>query len=280
MEVILAKTAGFCFGVDRAVSQAVEEAAKADGPVYTYGPLVHNEEVIKDLESKGIRAVSSEEIDQLEGGIVIIRAHGIPKAEQEKLEGRGFRVIDLTCPFVKRIHRIVKEASEAGSFIVITGNKDHPEVKGIVGWCEGPSCVIADENDISMIPEDMPITIVSQTTFNAKKFKELVEKISERSYNNHVVNTICNATQERQTEAGAIAEQADVMIVIGGRESSNTQKLFEICRSACPRTYYIQTPDDLKTLSFAPVSSVGITAGASTPNNIIQEVYSHVRGKQ
>ena len=280
MEVILAKTAGFCFGVDRAVSRAVEEAEKADGPVYTYGPLVHNEEVIRDLESKGIRAVTAEELEGLDGGTVIIRAHGIPKAEQEKLVLHGFKVVDLTCPFVKRIHRIVQEASEAGQTVVITGNKDHPEVKGIVGWCGGKAIVIADESGIPEIPQDAPVTVVSQTTFNYKKFKELVEKISERSYNNHVVNTICNATQERQTEAGAIAERADVMIVIGGRESSNTQKLFEICRSACPRTYYIQTPDDLKTLSFAPVSSVGITAGASTPNNIIQEVYSHVRGKQ
>jgi len=277
MEVILAKTAGFCFGVDRAVSQAVEEAAKADGPVYTYGPLVHNEEVIKDLESKGIRAVSSEEIDQLEGGIVIIRAHGIPKAEQEKLEGRGFRVIDLTCPFVKRIHRIVKEASEAGSFIVITGNKDHPEVKGIVGWCEGPSCVIADENDISMIPEDMPITIVSQTTFNAKKFKELVEKISERSYNKHVVNTICNATQERQTEASAIAERADVMIVIGGKNSSNSAKLYEICSKECANTQFVQTWRDLNLSPAGKEQIIGITAGASTPKNIIEEVQNNVR---
>ena len=280
MEVILAKTAGFCFGVDRAVRQAVEEAAKTDGPVYTYGPLVHNEEVIKDLESKGIRTVSAEELEKLDGGTVIIRAHGIPKAEQEELEERGFRVVDLTCPFVKRIHKIVKEASEAGDTIVITGNKDHPEVKGIVGWCDGPAYVLDDESGIAQIPQDAPITVVSQTTFNAKKFKELVEKISERSYNKHVVNTICNATQERQTEASAIAERADVMIVIGGRQSSNTQKLYDICRSACHRTYYIQTPEDLTTLSFAPVSSVGITAGASTPNNIIQEVYTHVRGNQ
>ena len=156
---------------------------------------------------------------------------------------------------------------------------DEMEVKGIVGWCAGPSYVLDDESGISQIPQDAPITVVSQTTFNAKKFKELVEKISERSYNKHVVNTICNATQERQTEASAIAERADVMIVIGGRQSSNTQKLYDICRSACHRTYYIQTPEDLTTLSFAPVSSVGITAGASTPNNIIEEVYTHVRSK-
>ena len=288
MEVILAKTAGFCFGVGRAVKEAELTAASGEGPVYSYGPLVHNEEVIKDLERRGIRTVTPEELAEIAGpgcagegkGTVIIRAHGIGREEQEKLSAMGFEIKDLTCPFVKRIHHIAQEASEAGRTVVITGNAAHPEVKGIIGWCSGPYVVVAGEEDLEDVPSDAPLTVISQTTFHHKKFKELVEKISERSYNINVVNTICNATQERQTEAGGIASRVDAMIVIGGKQSSNTQKLYEICRNTCPRTFYIQTPEDLKTICLEPVCSVGITAGASTPNNIIEEVYSHVRGNQ
>ncbi len=279
MEVILAKTAGFCFGVKRAVDRVYEEAEHADGPVFTCGPIVHNEEVVADLASKGVQILNEEEIPEKGEGTVILRSHGVTREVQEKLERAGFRVVDAVCPFVKRIHRIVEEASSKGQTVIVVGDPDHPEVKGICGWSRTPVYVVQTPEEVENLPDLKDVTIVSQTTFNPKKFQELVEKITERGYNNTVVNTICNATRERQIEARQIAANVDAMVVIGGRHSSNTQKLYDICMDVCPDTYYIQTLVDLRKQSFAPVRSVGITAGASTPNKIIQEVYTHVRSK-
>ena len=276
MEVILAKTAGFCFGVKRAVDKVYEEIRKEEGPICTYGPIIHNEEVVADLERRGVRVIAEEHLEQARGTIVI-RSHGISRDVQEQMIRRGLKVVDATCPFVKKIHRIVDEATAAGRTVIIVGNAAHPEVQGIMGWCRTPAYVVETPEDVEELPVLDSVTIVSQTTFHHKKFQELVDKISEKEYNTVVVNTICNATQERQVEARKIAGTVDAMIVIGGKHSSNTQKLYEICKSACPSTYYIQTLVDLEAQSFAPVRSVGITAGASTPNHIIEEVYTHVR---
>ena len=279
MEVTLAKTAGFCFGVKRAVDKVYEQIEKADGPIYTYGPIIHNEEVVAELARRGVQVVEEEGLDQLTGGTVIIRSHGVSRATQEHMERRGLRVVDATCPFVKKIHRTVDEATAQGRTVVIAGSKHHPEVQGILGWCRSQAYVVETPEDVEKLPPLTNVTFVAQTTFHHKKLKELVDKISEKEYNTLVVNTICNATQERQIEAREIAGHVDAMIVIGGKHSSNTQKLVEICSAVCPRTYFIQTLVDLDSQSFAPVRSVGITAGASTPNNIIEEVYTHVRSK-
>ncbi|MDD3360970.1 MAG: 4-hydroxy-3-methylbut-2-enyl diphosphate reductase [Hespellia sp.] len=281
MKVKLAKTAGFCFGVKRAVETVYEQiAANPDMPIYTYGPIIHNDEVIKDMKKKGIHVIQSDdELKNLEKGIVIIRSHGVAKCVCDRLETAGMDCVDATCPFVKKIHKIVARESELGRHIVIIGNETHPEVEGIMGWANGSVSVVQTAEDAYnlKVPDGKSVCIVSQTTFNYNKFKELVEIISETRYDITVLNTICSATKERQTEAKSIAEEVDAMIVIGDRMSSNSQKLFEICNTACKATYFIQTLDDLNMNQLRSVDTVGITAGASTPNNIIEEVQNNVR---
>ena len=285
-QVIVAKTAGFCFGVERAVNEVYEQlrlksAGQAPGPIYTYGPIIHNEEVVRDLEEQGVRVLNTpQELKNLPRGegTVIIRSHGVSKDIYELLKERGVRIVDATCPFVKKIHRIVEEYSGAGETVVIIGNPNHPEVEGIRGWGDGNTIVLENSEQLEKlsIPEGKKLCIVSQTTFNYNKFKELVEKISKKGYDSSVLNTICNATQERQVEAAKIASQVEAMIVVGGRHSSNTQKLYEICLKECKNTFYIQTLGDLDPDSVSSVRSVGITAGASTPKKIIEEVHTRM----
>lgn len=274
MEVQLAKTAGFCFGVKRAVDMVYKEAGNHI-KVYTYGPIIHNEEVVKDLEKKGVSVIKNEEeLEKITEGTVIIRSHGIPKRIYEKMEEKHLRIVDATCPFVKKIHHIVQEKSNEKEDIVIVGNNNHPEVEGIKGWCTTEAVVIETTKEAEgyVAKNEKNVCIVSQTTFNYKKFQELVEIISKKGYDIIALNTICNATEERQTETRQLARVSDAMIVIGGKNSSNTQKLYEICKKECKNTYYIQTLVDLDLEQFKSFRSVGITAGASTPNNIIKEV--------
>ncbi|MDE7285658.1 MAG: 4-hydroxy-3-methylbut-2-enyl diphosphate reductase, partial [Lachnospiraceae bacterium] len=226
MEVIRAESAGFCFGVKKAVEKVYDQI-HAHKKIYTYGPIIHNEEVVRDLESRGVMVIEGEEaLGQLKEGAVVIRSHGVPKRIYELIEENGLECIDATCPFVKRIHNIVEKESLAGRQIVIIGNAGHPEVEGIMGWSASPALVIGDvgEAENFRLDKEKPICIVSQTTFNYNKFQELVEIFHKRGYNVNVVNTICNATEERQTQAREIAAKVDAMIVIGGRHSSNTQK--------------------------------------------------------
>lgn len=276
MEVIVAKSAGFCFGVKRAVDRVYEEVANhSDEQIYTFGPIIHNEEVVRDLEERGVQVIDSEEgLKSLEKGIVIIRSHGVSRSIYELLERLGIKVVDVTCPFVKKIHRIVDEKSKEGYRIVIIGNAKHPEVQGIIGWSNSEAFAVETDEDFNQLPffEKEKICIVSQTTFNYKKFQYFVEKFSKKGYDISVLNTICNATHERQVEAKQIAGQVDGMIVIGGKHSSNTQKLFEICKKECYNTCYIQTVEDLDLSWGESLKKVGITAGASTPNKIIEEV--------
>ena len=284
--VTVAKTAGFCFGVERAVNRVYEqiEALKkgeARGPIYTYGPIIHNEEVVKDLADQGVVVLETEEdLRRLPvgEGTVVIRSHGVSRRIYEILEERQVTVVDATCPFVKKIHRIVAERSAAGDAVVVIGSADHPEVEGIKGWGNEYTTVVKDSREAEeyVLPEGRKLCIVSQTTFNYNKFQELVEKFLKKGYDSSVLNTICNATQERQVEAARIASQVDAMIVIGGRHSSNTQKLYEICLKECKDTYYIQTLGDLDPDSVSSVRSVGITAGASTPRKIIEEVHTRM----
>ena len=279
MNIRLAKSAGFCFGVRRAVD-LVYEQVKSGVPIYTYGPIIHNEEVVRDLAEKGVVVVES--TGELRGrpkGIVVIRAHGVEKGVCEEIERLGFTVADATCPFVKKIHRLVESRSMEGDQIVIVGDGAHPEIKGIRSRSSADATyVIPDREEALNFTADpaKKVCVVAQTTFNYNKFQELVEIIRKKGYDIIVLNTICNATEERQAEAAQIARQVDAMIVIGGRNSSNTQKLFEICNNECNNTYYIQTVKDLKIADFRFVDNVGITAGASTPKKIIEEVQKHV----
>ncbi len=282
MEVVVAKTAGFCFGVERAVRKVYEQIETGRPPIFTLGPIIHNEEVVRDLEGRGVRVLPDEEsLKDLKEGTVIIRSHGVGRAVYDRIKARGLSVVDATCPFVKKIHRVVQEQNGLGRRVIIIGDKDHPEVQGIRGWGDEKTLVVKDEAEMADLPDltGEKLCIVSQTTFNYNKFQDLVEKFSEKGYDIFVLNTICNATQERQVEAGRIASQVDAMIVVGGKSSSNTRKLYEICRKECKNTYYIQTVGDFDPESVSSVRSVGITAGASTPNYIIEEVHTNVRIK-
>jgi len=279
-EVILAKSAGFCFGVQRAMDTVYAEADKKN--VYTYGPIIHNTEVVNELESKGVKAVNDiSEIPEPEKSTVIIRSHGVSKVVYESIKNSGAKIVDATCPFVLKIHKIVKDASTEGDQIVIIGNEKHPEVEGIMGWSETPVHVVdtVEKAEKLKLDKSKNVRVVSQTTFNYKKFQDLVEIIKKKEYNICISNTICNATEERQNEARRIARRADAMIVIGDSSSSNTRKLYEICKTECQETFYIQTLSGLELDKLKSSDCIGITAGASTPNNIIEEVYTNVRRK-
>ncbi|MCM1287069.1 MAG: bifunctional 4-hydroxy-3-methylbut-2-enyl diphosphate reductase/30S ribosomal protein S1 [Clostridium sp.] len=277
MEITLAKTAGFCFGVKRAVDTVYSEIENASR-VYTYGPIIHNEEVVKDLESRGVTVLSEEMLSDGLGvsrAKAVIRSHGVGRTVYDRLRDMGFSIVDATCPFVKKIHKIVDEESSRGSRIIIVGDKAHPEVQGIMGWCSNEPVVIGsiEEAEKINVSEGEKIVLVAQTTFNSIIYKDLVEFFRKKDYNVCVYNTICNATWERQEEARLLAASVDTMIVIGGMNSSNTQKLYDISRKECKNTYYIQTLVDLDLTVIKSAKRVGITAGASTPNNIIKEVY-------
>lgn len=283
MNVMLAESAGFCFGVKRAVEEVYREAKNQEMPVYTFGPIIHNEQVVNDLEQKGVHALMDvEELKKLPKGVVVIRSHGVSREVIEKIQELGFKIVDATCPFVLKIHKFVEEYSKKGYHILIIGNDSHPEVEGIRGWSDKDRTTVLqtrEEAEKFHISSGEKVCIVSQTTFNYNKFQELVEIIQKKGYDILVLNTICNATEVRQKEAAEIAGRVDAMIVIGGRQSSNTQKLFEICKKECENTYYIQTLDDLDIREFRSIDNVGITAGASTPNNIIEEVQENVRNE-
>ena len=282
-EIRLAETAGFCFGVRRAVEKVYEEAGKAAGPVYTYGPVIHNEEVVRDLEKKGVRVLhSEEELKDLEEGTVIIRSHGVGKKIYDICAGKDkVRLVDATCPFVGKIHDIIRKESTEGRRILIIGDASHPEVQGIRGWSMDNTDIASSEEEIRKlgISSSDSLSVVAQTTYNSKKFIEVIDKLKNLVYDIRCFNTICNATQERQTEARNIASEADAVIVIGGKSSSNTRKLVEICREECDNVFFIQTAEDLKPLTLTSFDRIGITAGASTPQNIIEEVQNIVRSE-
>ena len=283
MEILLAKSAGFCFGVQRAVDTAYKHADEKN--VYTYGQIIHIEEVVGDLAKHGVKILEDDELDQIKDSKVIIRSHGAEKRVYDILEKNGNEIIDATCPFVKKIHNIVMDECGKGHTVIIIGDGKHPEVKGIMGWCMSEPVVIGTEEEAEKFVQSClngeykpseNISIVSQTTFNYRKFHNVVDIIRNKLYNVTAYKTICNATSVRQREAQEIASKVDAMIVIGGRNSSNTQKLYEISKKECENTYYIQTLVDLDLTTFESVSRVGITAGASTPNKLIKEVHGRM----
>ena len=282
MEIKLADPSGFCFGVKRAVD-GVYEKIGSGRPIYTYGPIVHNETVVHDLEMKGVRVIedreSLETLDLPKDACIIIRAHGVGRDIYSLLESKACEVADFTCPFVKRIHDTVLKESGKGRNIVVVGNPVHPEVVGICGWCDTKCYVVKNEEEAENTVFEGDLTIVSQTTFQDRKFSQIVEIINKKGYNANVVNTICSATKDRQDAARVLSKEADMMIVIGGSASSNTRRLYEIASENCSETICIQKPDDLINYKLPEsVKLIGITAGASTPQNIIEEVQKYVRG--
>ncbi|MCQ4725056.1 bifunctional 4-hydroxy-3-methylbut-2-enyl diphosphate reductase/30S ribosomal protein S1 [Anaerotignum faecicola] len=270
MEIIVAKSAGFCFGVSRAV-EAVYNAV-GNGDIYTYGPIIHNKTVTDELAKKGVKIINS--IDEIENGTVILRSHGVGEEVYKEIERAGIKLIDGTCPFVKKIHDIVKEDFENGCKIIIIGDSLHPEVIGINGWCRNSAVIVesAKEAETAELDTRQKYSAVVQTTFRASRFNEIIDVLKRRISHIKVTNTICSATEKRQTEAIELSKNVDKMIVIGDRKSSNTQKLYEICKKNCDKTYNIETFEDLVLNIFNNNDKIGITAGASTPSAIIKEV--------
>lgn len=276
MLVRVAKTAGFCFGVRKALD-AVEALLAQGATVYTLGPLIHNPQVVDALARQGVHIASSP-ADAPAEATLVVRSHGVSAAVEEELQRRGLSVCNATCPFVAKIHRIVSAASATGAAVIIAGDEGHPEVVGIRGHCTGPSVVIACPEDIERVSQtavvpDQPVIMVAQTTFH-KEIWESCMKTAKNIYTNlKIFDTICNATAERQREAVDLSCECDIMVIVGGRQSSNTAKLRDVCASHCP-TYLVETADELQASWFAGVRTAGLTAGASTPADIIKEVLS------
>ena len=275
-KIIVAKTAGFCFGVNRAVKIAYEVARRNEGGC-TLGPIIHNKEMVAELTAMGVHAVDS--IDAIGNSTpVIIRSHGVTRDVYDELKARGVEYIDATCPFVAKIHRIVRENSAQGSIILLAGDPNHPEVQGIVSNCLTTCYTFNNEAELDEICKIIPkennssICVVAQTTFNEKIWKKCLKNIKKLYTNAKIFDTICNATSKRQAEAHTLSCQSDCMIVIGDRSSSNTNKLFSICKNNCDRTWLIQTADELDLAMLADADVFGVTAGASTPDRIIKEV--------
>ena len=258
--ICLAEHAGFCFGVRRAV-----ETAEKSAPAVTLGPIIHNPQVVKDLEAMGVRPIEGAEAAD-EGARVVIRSHGIGKAEFRALEEKGCEIIDATCPFVTRIHETAQSAQAAGVALIVIGEARHPEVAGILGWTDGPAWAVMTKEDVEALPPLESAWVVSQTTMSLARFDEVCGLLKERIPDIRIHKTICPATRDRQREAAEMAARCDVMVVVGGRESSNSRKLYDLARETCPRTVFIESARELRGIALSPSDTIGITAGASTPD--------------
>lgn len=272
-KILVAKTAGFCFGVDRAIKIVYNELNNRVKKVVTLGPIIHNQRVVSDLERKGVFAVDS--VEDAGECVAVIRSHGVSKSVYDELKAIGAQIVDATCPFVSRIHNICLEHSHLGYTMLIAGDKTHPEVIGIKGHCEGKAFVFSTESELkdilALLPSDEKIAVVSQTTFNKAVWDDLKSTVLSAFENAVVFDTICSATAKRQNEAEKLAKTVDLMIIVGGRNSSNTLKLKEVCSQYC-RTYLVEDYKELYDLDYSNVKFLGISAGASTPAYIIKEV--------
>lgn len=276
MKVVVADHSGFCFGVEKAIDTAFKELEYKDSKdIYTLGPLIHNQQVIGHLEENGIKVVS--DLNSGKDGVVIIRSHGVPKDVYKDASEKKIDLVDATCPFVRKIQNIVEEYQKKGYHIVIIGDPSHPEVIGINGWCDNTAHIVKNEDDVHRIPFLDNLCIVAQTTISTSLYTELTAMIEQKSNNVLKFNTICSATRDRQNSARNLAKEVDVMIVVGGYHSSNTQKLVEICKQEKPdTTFHIETAGEIPMNILKNYESVGVTAGASTPKWIIDEVIDRI----
>ena len=269
LEVILADYLGFCYGVKRAIKIARENAAP-DGSACTLGPIIHNPQMVERLKDEGVSTIDC--LDDLKRGKVIIRSHGVGPETYERAEAMGLECVDATCPHVKKAQLSAKELAEEGRFVVIVGEKEHPEVHSIVQWAGGNVAVIETVAEAASVPNASRLGIISQTTFSGERFREIVSALLDKSRDIRVMRTICTATDQRQRAARELASKVDVMLVIGGKNSANTTRLAQLCAKIC-RTYHIETAEELRPAWFDNIEKIGITAGASTPDWIIKEVY-------
>ena len=275
MEVILADYLGFCYGVKRAVTIA-QENASADGTSSTLGPIIHNPQVVERLKAQGVGTVDA--LAEMDKGTVIIRSHGVGPEIYEEAERRGLKLVDATCPHVKKAQLSAKKLAESDCKVVIIGEKKHPEVHSIFEWSGGTAVVVETEEEADALDSCAKLGVVCQTTFSGDKFKSIVTHLLEKSRDVHIQRTICTATDQRQKAALDLAANVDMMLVIGGRNSANTTRLAQICAEKC-LTYHIETAEELQDEWFDKIEKIGITAGASTPDWIIKEVYKKCQNR-
>ncbi len=271
LKIKVARQVGYCYGVKRALDMAGSAAESGRKPIYTLGPIIHNPQVVESLRSKGIAATDS--LDTIGAGTVIIRSHGVPPSVIQEAQERDIIVIDATCPFVKKAQKRAAEMAAEGYFVVILGEKDHPEVLGIMGHAGGHALVIEQPEDLRLIPlRERKIGLVTQTTQSAEKLQAVAGALSTQVAELKVFNTICNATARRQTDALELTDNVDVMLVVGGKNSANTSRLAQMCREAGTPTHHIETAGEIQNDWFAPGNVVGVTTGASTSPDILRDV--------
>jgi 4-hydroxy-3-methylbut-2-enyl diphosphate reductase len=276
MQVLLADEYGFCFGVERAV-EMVEEALGEGAAVRTLGPLIHNTQEIERLEAEGVRTIGAP-VEITRGETAVIRAHGVTPDVQRELEGRAERVIDATCPFVTKVQKLAERAAAQGRDVVVVGSPDHPEMIGVRGYAPDRAYVVRDAREVASLPPLHEPLVVSQTTLKLSTFLEAAEAVRAKAdAEPQVVNTICSATRDRQDAARALAGHVDAFYVIGGKHSSNSLKLLSVCKEQCARSFLIETPDEIDPADLEGVNRVGVTAGASTPNWLIDKVVARLR---
>jgi (E)-4-hydroxy-3-methyl-but-2-enyl pyrophosphate reductase len=276
MEVLLAEEFGFCFGVERAVD-LVEEALAEGGTIRSLGALIHNSQEMQRLEQRGVTTISSP--TEADANVTaVIRAHGVTPEVQRELEENAAQVIDATCPFVTRVQHLAERAAKEGRDVVVAGNPDHPEMIGVVGYAPDNTYVVRDASEVARLPSLRRPLVVSQTTLKLKTFQEVAEAVRAKSDTEpQVINTICSATRDRQDAARALSGQVDAFYVIGGRHSSNSVKLLAVCQEQCARSFLIETADEINPDDLAGINRVGVTAGASTPNWLIEQVVERLR---
>ncbi len=272
--VVVADEAGACFGVERALSMVLAEAKEAKGPVHTLGPLIHNPVVVEDLGRRGVSVVEDPQEAQA-GSTIFMRTHGVTPEVEEHAKQLGLRVLDATCPFVKKVHRAAEQLAEQGYQVIVVGESGHPEVEGTVGHAPG-AVVVGSPGELKDVEVLRRVGLVVQTTLAQDTLRSVVAALVGRCDELRLIDTICDATEKRQKAAAQLASQADVMVVIGGRNSANTTHLAQICSTACKRTHHVELPDELELEWFAGADLVGITAGASTPASQIEAVRSRV----
>lgn len=275
IEIEVARYAGVCYGVERALGMAEKAADEARKPVNTLGPLIHNPLVVSDLESIGVGTASS--VSEVEKGTLIIRAHGVVPSVVEDARTRGLDVLDATCPYVKKVHNAAERLVREGYQLIVVGESGHPEVEGIMGHAGDDAHVVSVPGDLDAIDLSRKVGVVVQTTQTPGALADVVAELSKRTMDLRVINTICSATQERQDSAAELARRVDAMIVVGGKNSGNTRRLAEICTAACPKTHHIEDASEIEAAWFDGVSHIGVTAGASTPASHIERALVRMR---
>lgn len=275
IEIEVARYAGVCYGVERALGMAEKAADEARKPVNTLGPLIHNPLVVNDLESIGVGTASS--VSEVEEGALIIRAHGVVPSVVEDARARGLDVLDATCPYVKKVHNAAERLVREGYQLIVVGESGHPEVEGIMGHAGDDAHVVSVPGDLDAIDLSRKVGVVVQTTQTPGALADVVAELSKRTMDLRVINTICSATQERQDSAAELARRVDAMIVVGGKNSGNTRRLAEICTAACPKTHHIEDASEIEAAWFDGASHIGVTAGASTPASHIERALVRMR---